>query len=123
MSDPIILAYYDPIILAYFDRRVMDICKETGSVCDRWVDNDVYSIYLKYDEKHGTDTADEYLSSCHVVHFSAKPPNEDKKEWEFELRCKGPIKGKYETCDFCNEEAKLILQKEFLESLKSFAKK
>ena len=111
------------VMQAHYEERVMDICKATGCVCDRWADHEVYDIYDKYDEKHGTETALEYLRRCHRICFVARPPHGKRKEWEFELSCLGAICGPYEKCDFKNEEARLILQKEFLDFVKFTEKK
>jgi len=105
--------FNDSVISNYIQELIKETCKSTGCVCEKWVDDEIYMVYKKTDKEKGEHQAHEYLMQCHSPIISAKPSHANKKEWEFELKCRGPIRNN-EKCNFSNEEARLILEKEFL---------
>ncbi len=108
------MSFYSPFAQAYITEMIMETCRATGCVCDRWMDNDIYESYAKFDKENGTNTADEYLNNCHYPSFTVKPPYKDQKEWKCELKCNGPLI-KFERCEYTNKEAELILQKQWMD--------
>lgn len=101
-------------IVSQIENMIIEICRSTGCVCDKWIDKDNHYNIKKYDEENGTNRAEEYIKNCHSPIFIMKPPFGDK-EWEFSLTCRGPL-NRYEECSFSNDEALLILQNEFKNS-------
>jgi len=97
-----------PIIPCYINRRIVEICKKTGNVCNKWVDDDIIEDLYALDKEDGGNRVNEYRMSCHEPHAIFKIDT-----GKCTIHC-SPIQiNKAETCCYNNEEASNLFSKEF----------